>query len=109
MRGAGASGSPPSGTTCTGRCSRSGRARGRSSDSGIRGIERQEGIVQDGIINDALYQKLRRILVPEGPHKGEPIFDSISVRLLNQALAEYGPGSEERRVREAITDFCLRS
>ena len=86
-----------------------GKGTGKVPDSGIRGIERQEGIVQDGIINDALYQKLRRIRVPDGPHKGEPIFDSVSVRLLNQALAEYGPGSEERRVREAITDFCLRS
>ena len=101
---AGGSGSPPSGTTCTGRCLLSARARGRSSDSGIRGIERQEGIPQDGIIDDVLYQKLRRILVPDGPHKGEPIFDGVCVQLLNRAA---GSTVRDRRTAGAGGDHRL--
>lgn len=86
-----------------------GKGTGNVEDSGIRGIERQEGMPQNGVLDDALYQKLRRIRVPDGPHKGEPILDGVSINLLNLALKEYGPGSEERRVREEIADFCLRA
>lgn len=86
-----------------------GKGTGNVEDSGIRGIERQENMVQNGVLDDVLYQKIRRIRVPEGPNKGEPILDGMSVNLLNLALKEYGPGSEERRIREAISDFCLRA
>ena len=84
-----------------------GKGTGNVGDSGIRGIERQEKLAENGVLDDILYQKMRRIRVPDGPHKGEPIFDGEAVRLLNLALKEFGPGSEERKIREAITDFCL--
>lgn len=86
-----------------------GKGTGNIEDSGVRGVERQEGMAQNGVIDDALYQKYRRIRVPDGPHKGEPIMDGESARLLNLAMVEFGPGSKERKIREAITDFCLRS
>ena len=86
-----------------------GKGTGKVADSGIRGIERQENIAEDGVINDVLYQKMRRIKVPDGPHQGEPIFDSTCIKLLNLALKEFGPGSEERRIREAMTDYMLRA
>ena len=69
----------------------------------------RRGMAQNGVIDDALYQQLRRIRVPEGPNKGEHIFDAISIALIKLAIAEYGPGAEERQMREAITDFCQRS
>lgn len=86
-----------------------GKGTGQVGDSGIRGIERQEGLAQNGVIDDVLYQRMRRIRVPDGPHKGEPIFDGEAVRLLQLAAKEFGPGSDERKVREAITDFCQRA
>jgi len=86
-----------------------GKGTGNVGDSGIRGIECQEGLVENGVLDDALYQKLRRILIPEGPHKGEPVFDGECVRLLNLAHKEFGPGAEERKIRVALTDFCLRA
>lgn len=86
-----------------------GKGTGNVEDSGVRGIERQEGLVQNGVLDDVLYQKIRRIRVPDGPHKGEPVLDSGAVKLLNLALSEYGPGSEERKIRDVITDFCLRA
>lgn len=86
-----------------------GKGTGNVEDSGVRGVERQEGLAQNGVIDDVLYQRYRRIKVPDGPHKGEPIFDGVAVELLNKAHHEYGPGSKERRIREAITDFCLRA
>lgn len=86
-----------------------GKGTGNVADSGIRGIERQEGLAENGVIDDVLYQKMRRIRVPDGPNKGDPIFDGESVRLLNLALKEYGPGSDERRIRDAISDFCQRA
>ena len=86
-----------------------GKGTGNVSDSGVRGVERQENMIENGVIDDVLYQKYRRIRVPEGPHQGEPIFDGVAVQLLNQAVHEYGPGSKERRIREAISDFCQRA
>lgn len=86
-----------------------GKGTGNVEDSGIRGIERQEGLDQNGVFDDVLYQRMRRIRVPDGPHKGEPIYDGVCVQLLNLALKEYGPGSNERRIREAMTDFFLRA
>lgn len=82
---------------------------GNVGSSGVRGVERQEKIKEDGVINDELYQKFRRILVPDGPHKGEHAMDGESVRLLNMAIREYGPGAEERKIREAMADFCQRA
>lgn len=86
-----------------------GKGTGQVADSGIRGIERQEGLAENGVMDDVLYQRMRRIRVPDGPHKGEPIFDGPAVKLLELALKEYGPGAEERKIREAITDFCIRA
>ena len=86
-----------------------GKGTGNVPDSGVRGIERQEDMTENGVLDDVLYQKYRRIRVPEGPHKGEPILDAQAVRLLNMALVEFGPGSKERRIREAMQDFCLRA
>jgi hypothetical protein len=86
-----------------------GKGTGNVGDSGIRGIERQEKIPENGVLDGVLYQKMRRIRVPDGPHQGEPIFDSEAVRLLNLALKEFGPGSDERKIRDAMTDFCLRA
>lgn len=86
-----------------------GKGTGQVADSGVRGVERQEGMPEDGVFNDILYQKYRRIRVPDGPHKGEPIFDGVCVDLLEDALKEFGPGSKEKKIRDAITDFCLRA
>jgi len=54
-------------------------------DSGVAGFQRQERIADTGWIGDGTYQAMRRALVPTGPNKGKPIFDSECVKLLNQA------------------------
>lgn len=82
---------------------------GHVATSGLRGFQRQEGIDQDGVIDNETYQRIRRALIPVGARQGDHILDAVSIKLIQQAIHEFGPEGKRERIREAITDFCLRA
>jgi hypothetical protein len=82
---------------------------GRVATSGVRGFQRQEGLEQTGILNDATYQRMRRALIPVGPREGDHILDAVSIKLIKQAIEMFSPSAKIEKVRAAITDFCLRA
>jgi hypothetical protein len=86
-----------------------GKGTGQVGDSGVRGFQRQEGITQNGVLNDDTYQKIRRALIPTGPREGEHILDAISIALIKSAQDELGPEGQREKVRAAIADFCERA
>lgn len=82
-------------------------------DSGIAGIQRQQGIEPDsGWVGEFTFNTLRSIRIPKGlPHAGEPAMDATSVNLINQAWGMFGGrepagSSDEDQVRAAIVEFC---
>lgn len=69
-----------------------GKGTGNVGDSGVRGFQRQEWpndpAMQTGNLGDKTYQAIRRSLVADGPNKGRPLLDSVSVQLLDEAWVE---------------------
>ena len=62
-------------------------------DTGVAGVQRQQGIDDTGWIGQATFDLLRSIRVPTGPHEGEPAMDANAANLIAQAYELYG-GSE---------------
>jgi hypothetical protein len=90
-----------------------GRGTGKVGDSGVRGVQRQQGKPENGIVDEATFNLLRSARVPEAPgfsHGGDMAMDSVAVGLIEQAWQKFHdpPGSVED-VRAAIADFCIRS
>jgi len=55
-------------------------------DTGIAGIQRQQGMDDTGWVGEKTFNTLRSIRIPEGlPHAGEPAMDARSVELINAA------------------------
>jgi hypothetical protein len=81
-------------------------------DSGVAGLQRQEGIQPTGQFGDQAYQAIRRALVPPGkPHAGEYGMDATAVRLLNeaaQAIAD-APAATLDEVRAELAAYCRDS
>lgn len=86
-----------------------GSGKGIVAVSGVRGFQRQEDMEEDGILDDAVYQKIRRALIPVGPREGDHILDPVSIKLIQQAAYEFGPEGKKDKIRAAMTDFCLRA
>jgi len=86
-----------------------GKGTGNVGESGVKGFQRQEGLPQTGIIDDATYQRMRRALIPVGPREGSPILDSISIGLINAAIKELSPEGKLVKIRATISDFCERA
>jgi hypothetical protein len=86
-----------------------GKGTGNVGDSGVRGFQRQEGLTQNGVIDDTTYQRMRRALIPVGPREGEHILDAISIALIKSAIDELGPVGQREKVRAALADFCERA
>jgi len=60
---------------------------GNVSETGVAGVQRQQGIEPTGNLGDATYQALRYAKIPAGlPHAGQPAFDDPAVELLLKAL-----------------------
>jgi peptidoglycan hydrolase-like protein with peptidoglycan-binding domain len=66
-----------------------GFAKGKSGnvgESGVAGVQRQQGIEPTGSMGDATYQALRYAKIPKGlPNAGQPAFDGPAVDLLEQS------------------------
>lgn len=59
---------------------------GNVRDSGVAGVQRQQGIDPTGNVGDATYQALRYAKIPAGlPHAGEPAFDDPALELLERS------------------------
>jgi len=59
---------------------------GNVKDTGIAGIQRQQGIDDTGWIGKTTFNTLRSIVIPTGlPHAGEMAMDATSVALINDA------------------------
>jgi hypothetical protein len=89
-----------------------GRGTGMVGDSGVRGIQRQQGLDQTGWVGEKTFNLMRSARVPDGPNEGEMAMDSVAVNLIEEAWAIYGgdPTPETAAdVEGAIVDYCKRS
>ena len=59
---------------------------GNVRETGIAGVQRQQGIDPTGMLGDATYQALRYARIPDGlPNAGQPAFDAPALELLEQS------------------------
>ena len=61
-------------------------------ETGISGVQRQQGLDDTGWVGKPTFDLLRRIRVPDGPHQGEPCMDANAANLVAQAYELYGGG-----------------
>lgn len=66
-----------------------GRGTGMVGDSGIAGVQRQQGLDDTGWVGEKTFNTLRSVRVPTGPHEGEMAMDSVAVNLIEQAWQTY--------------------
>jgi hypothetical protein len=81
--------------------------------SGIAGFQRQMGLKPTGFIGEQTFEALRISLVPSKRgvrHVGQPLFDSVCIRLLEQAAEQFAkPPVGVEDVRAAIADFLQKA
>jgi hypothetical protein len=80
---------------------------GNVGDSGVAGVQRQQGIDDTGWIGKSTFNTLRSIRCPEGPHRGEMAMDAEAVRLINKAWKQFG-GSEPEPPGTSLRKEALR-
>lgn len=67
-------------------------------NSGVAGVQWQQGLETSGYLGKQTYEALRYALVPEGrPHTGEHAMDAVAVSLLEEAYALYHASSKPVR------------
>lgn len=66
---------------------------GNVAESGIAGVQRQQGLDPTGFVGKQTFNTLRSIRCPKGPHEGEMAMDVTAQNLIAQAWQLYG-GSE---------------
>jgi hypothetical protein len=94
-----------------------GRASGGDvGDTGIAGVQRQQGIDPTGWLGERTFNTLRSARVPTGPHAGEMAMDSVAVNLIEEAWSiaqtpdEPDPATGTiDDVKRELTDYLLRS
>jgi hypothetical protein len=65
---------------------------GNVRDTGVKGVQRQSGIDQTGILGKHTFEVLRTALIPIGlQHAGQPAFDSVCLDLLRQSQSSSVP------------------
>jgi hypothetical protein len=61
-------------------------------DTGIAGVQRQQNMPDNGIVDEKTFNTLRSIRVPEGkPHAGEMAMDANAANLIAEAYAQFHP------------------
>lgn len=90
---------------------------GNVGETGVAGVQRQQGVDDTGYIGKNTFNTLRSIRVPHGPHEGEMCMDANAANLIAQAWELYGgkepappsPGAvkttRERALDAAIGDI----
>jgi hypothetical protein len=86
-----------------------GRGTGMVGDSGVAGVQRQQGMSDTGWIGEPTFNLLRSARCPPGPHEGEMAMDSVAVNLLEDAWQRFAgaPAGGLDDVEAAILDYCL--
>jgi hypothetical protein len=69
---------------------------GNVKDTGVKGVQRQSGIDQTGILGVHTFELLRTVLIPGGlPNAGQPAFDQTALNMLraygNAYVPDLGP------------------
>ena len=59
-------------------------------DTGVAGVQRQQGLDASGWIGEKTFNTLRSIRVPTGPHEGEMAMDANAANLVAQAWEMFG-------------------
>ena len=88
-----------------------GRGTGMVGDSGVEGVQRQQGIDATGYLGEKTFNALRYALIPDGPNEGMQAMDSVAVNLINEAweMFQEKPAPPIDDVKAAITEYCQRS
>ena len=81
--------------------------------SGVAGLQRQSGLEPSGWLDEETFEVLRISLVPTAKgiaHGGEPLFDSVCLRLLALAAKQFVPPAPgEDQIRAAIAEFLEKA
>jgi hypothetical protein len=75
-------------------------------DTGIAGVQRQQNMPDNGVIDEQMFNTLRSMRVPEGrPHTGEMCMDAAAANLISEAYAKFHPKPVPKStVRERALD-----
>jgi hypothetical protein len=92
-----------------------GKGGGNVGDSGIAGVQRQQGIDATGFVGLSTFNTLRSIRCPTGPHQGEMAMDANAANLIAQAWQLYGgeepapepPPVQGKTTRERAIDAAI--
>jgi CHAP domain len=95
-----------------------GKSGGNVGESGVAGVQRQQGIQATGNIGKDTFNLLRSIKIPEGlPNAGQMAMDARSVELINAAFGRFGgkepaPGgggnSAQQRLKKAQSQLGVK-
>jgi hypothetical protein len=66
-----------------------GKGTGNVGDSGVAGVQRQQGLDPTGWVGEKTFNTLRSIRVPEGPHKDEMAMDANAANLIALAYEQF--------------------
>jgi len=89
-----------------------GKAGGNVGDSGVAGVQRQQGIDATGWVGEATFNTLRSIVIPDGlPHAGEMAMDATAAQLVDQAYERFhaAPAGPLRRRAFPSPNYSSRS
>jgi CHAP domain len=85
---------------------------GNVGESGIAGIQRQQGLEPTGNVGEKTFNTLRSIKIPHGlPHAGEMAMDARSVELINAAWERFnkpdppGDNAAQARLKKAVSQI----
>ena len=78
-----------------------GRAGGNVADSGVAGVQRQQRMEPNGVVDKVLFNALRSIRIPAGlPNAGQPAMDALAQNLVAEAWQRFNqPPPQPTRVR----------
>ena len=84
---------------------------GKDKNSGIRGVQRQQGIEPTGTLGEPTFEVLRTAAVPpDRENSGEPLFDSVCLDLLADARKKFGTVDEPKGGgADALVKYCRES
>jgi hypothetical protein len=78
-------------------------------DTGIAGVQRQQNLPDNGIVDEVTFNTLRSIRCSPGPHEGEMAMDANAANLIAEAYAEFHPRPPRRATtREQALDGAIK-
>jgi hypothetical protein len=84
-----------------------GKGTGNVGDSGVAGVQRQQGLDPTGWVGEKTFNTLRSIRVPEGPHKDEMAMDANAANLIAEAWQMFVKNPATRTTRERALDLAI--